>query len=306
MKELDVTWGKGIFDPTGYLFSYAKSFGTLFKNSPYFKYAEDSIATSGFAFRMWVDEKTLCPSAMSMWDFALQRVGAENSGYTCEYISRLWGEDAVEEERRLQALDAIRRTIDNGIPAVSWDVGNCEWGLVTGYDDEAKLLRCLIISGAKADLPYDKLGKNELPILSVLTITGKTEKNAEAVYQDTLKTAVSHLRGEEWCENVKGLDAYPALIKFINDQYAPDSWSITYYLGTYAGLKYYAWKYFEKQRNTDLSNLYKNIYGGWKTAFALQQSNSEKNPAIGEKIIDSLNTAYENEKAALNLMMSLI
>ncbi len=67
MKKLDITW-EGIEDPTGYLFSFAKSLAAVVKNSPYTDLFEDIIATSGFAFRMWVDRE-LCPSATSIWEF---------------------------------------------------------------------------------------------------------------------------------------------------------------------------------------------------------------------------------------------
>jgi hypothetical protein len=51
-------------------------------------------------------------------------------------------------------------------------------------------------------MPYALLGKRELPLLSVLTITGKTNKPQEDIIRDTMKLAVSHLRGEEWCEPI--------------------------------------------------------------------------------------------------------
>lgn len=44
MKKLDITW-EGIEDPTGYLFSFAKSLAAVVKNSPYTDLFEDIIAT---------------------------------------------------------------------------------------------------------------------------------------------------------------------------------------------------------------------------------------------------------------------
>ena len=41
----------------------------MVRNSPYETYAEDIIAASGFAFRMWVDAGQLCPCATSIWEF---------------------------------------------------------------------------------------------------------------------------------------------------------------------------------------------------------------------------------------------
>ena len=51
MKELNITW-EGVHDDTGFLFSFAKSLSCAVKKSPWPEYADDIIATSGFAFRM--------------------------------------------------------------------------------------------------------------------------------------------------------------------------------------------------------------------------------------------------------------
>lgn len=64
MKKLNIFWEE-IHDSTGYLFSFAKSLACAVKNSPWQEYAEDIVATSGFAFRMWVSAD-LCPSATSI------------------------------------------------------------------------------------------------------------------------------------------------------------------------------------------------------------------------------------------------
>ena len=117
MKKLDITW-EGIEDPTGYLFSFAKSLAAVVKNSPYTDLFEDIIATSGFAFRMWVDRE-LCPSATSIWEFSGQKRWVENGGLCCGYVERMWGEDAVEEERRTQAVSMIKESID-GFLGYQW------------------------------------------------------------------------------------------------------------------------------------------------------------------------------------------
>lgn len=84
MKKLDITW-EGIEDPTGYLFSFAKSLAAVVKNSPYTDLFEDIIATSGFAFRMWVDRE-LCPSATSIWEFPDRNAGWK----TAVFAAAMW------------------------------------------------------------------------------------------------------------------------------------------------------------------------------------------------------------------------
>jgi len=311
MKKLNINWD-GVNDSTGYLFSFAKSLSCAVKNSPWAEYAEDIIATSGFAFRMWVSAD-LCASATSIWQFDMQKPWVENGGLSCDYVGRYWGQDDIEEERRLQAIANIKKSIDNGIPAVSWDIGVPEWGLITGYDDETQMFNVLAINdfgnsdNGGAQMPYDQLGKREIPILSVLTVTGKTEKSAESILRDTKKLAVSHLKGEEWCDNAKGLEAYPALIRHFEEDFNPEaSWNLEYFLGTYAPLKYYAWKYFDKMKEMELAAIYKAVYEAWQDAFNIKTTQDITLDETRAKIASLLKSAHANEIKAVEIMSNSI
>jgi hypothetical protein len=302
MKKLDITWD-GIHDTTGYLFSFAKSLSAAVKNSPYAELSEDIIATSGFAFRMWVHAE-LCPSAMSIWAFNKQKPWLESGGLICGYIERMWGQDDIEEARRLEAVELIKKSIDNGIAAISWDIGVPEWGLITGYDDETQMLGTLSVTGAAGEMTYNLLGKRELPILNVLTVTGKSDKKQEDIVKDTLGLAASHLNGEEWCDNAKGLAVYPVMISFFeidNPEYRL-CWNMEYYLGTYAALKWYAWKFFEKYNLNELCKLYQKVHDCWQEAFDIKKSSDLSVDGNAKKIAELLNIAYECEKQAVLLM----
>lgn len=307
MKKLNVDWS-GIEDRTGFLFSFAKSLAAAVKNSPYSDLFEDIIATSGFAFRMWVDANGLCPSATSIWDFESQKKWVENGGIICDYAGRYWEQDDIEKERREKAIGIIKASIDKGIPAVSWDIGVPEWGLVIGYDDENMTFEALSIQGEYLKMSYDILGKREIPILSVLTVVGKSDKSKDDIYYDTLKIAVSHLKGEEWCDNNKsGLEAYPALIVFFDEKFSPDlSWNMEYYLGTYGGLKLYAYKYFEKVGSEELASLYKKVYDNWLKAFNLKTNEDINDRNIREQIIGLLKESYDCEVKAVEMMEQIL
>lgn len=308
MKKLNIAW-EGIHDSTGYLFSFAKSLACAVKNSPWPEYAEDIIATSGFAFRMWVSAD-LCPSATSIWDFELQKPCVENGGFICDYVGRYWEQDNIEEEKRLEAIAKIKKSIDNGVPAVSWDIGVPEWGLITGYDDDARMFSILAINEDPASpayvvsqMPYDQLGKREIPILSVLTVTGRSDKSQESILHDTKKLAVTHLTGGEWCDNAAGLDAYPALISHFEENFNPDlSWNMEYFLGTFGALKYYAWKYFEKMRQEELAAIYKDVYQAWLESFITKTSRDINLLEVRERISTLLKSAHENEVRAAEMM----
>ena len=300
-KKLHITWD-GIEDSTGYLFSFAKSLSAVLKHSPYAELAQDIIASSGFAFRMWVD-RGLCPSATSIWAFAEQKRWVENGGLVCDYVERMWGEDAVEEERRKLALELIRDSIERGVGAVAWDVSGCEWGVITGFDDAQELLYTLRIDGSEGTVAYDRLGKLELPILSVLVVRDRAEKAQQEITDGMMKIAGAHLRGEEWCDNAKGLEAYDALITCIREKLsAGSSWNLEYYLGTYAALKQYALKYFEKYGCSALAAKYRIIFDEWTAAFRLKREKDVLQKEVREEIIAHLRRAFEAEHEAADLM----
>ncbi|MGN6715091.1 hypothetical protein [Anaerocolumna jejuensis] len=304
-KNLDISF-EGIHDHTGYLFSFAKTLAAAVNSSPYKELTEDIVATSGFAFRMWV-AADLCPSATSIWSFDQQKPWVENGGLLCGYVGRYWGQDEIEEEKQQEAITLIKDSIDRGIPAVCWDIGMPEWGLITGYNEEEQIFYTLTTTCKKETMPYNLLGKREIPILSVLTITGKTEKEQEKTAMDTIKLALSHLEGEEWCENVKGIEAYPELIAHFNEKFnAEASWNLEYYLGNYGGLKYYAWRYFEKHGFPELADCYKAVYKAWEEAYRIKASEDITKPEVREGINKELLTAYKAEQQGMDLMRSYI
>lgn len=302
MKKLNVSF-QGTTDKSGYLFSLTKCLSAALRCSELHDMADDIIATSGFAFRMWVDAAQLCPSETSIWQFKKQKQWVENGGLVCEYVERLWGQDALEEERRLAAIDIIRRSIDRGIAAVAWDVSGCEWGAVIGYDDDNQTLATLKINGKEATLPYSKLGQLDLPILSVLAVVEKAEKPREQLVSDTKRLAVTHLRGKEWCDNAKGLDAYDALTDFVANKLSDNTaWNLEYTLGTYTALKWYAWKFFAKYGETALAEHYRTVYESWKAAFDLKRGQDVTAAETRSAIVAHLTAAQKAETLACEIM----
>lgn len=305
MKKLNVTW-EDTPDSTGYLLSFAKSLSTAVKNSPWAEYSEDIVATSGFAFRMWVDPE-LCPSSTSTWSVDMQKPWVENGGLVCEYVGRYWGQRSIAKQKLLEAIGIIKKSIDNGVPAVAWDIGIPAWGLITGYDDEAQKFFTLGVTKGEGEMPYSVLGKREVPFLSVLTVTGVSGKTKADILRDTMRLAAAHLRGEELSENTQGLNAYPTLMKHFESEFFKDSEAENreYLLGTFGSLKYYAWKYFEKNGQTQLAVLYKTIYTAWVEAFKINKfgvSLDENYPSAAAAILVRLKSALENETRALEIM----
>jgi len=166
---------------------------------------------SGFAFRIFVNE-TMCPSAMSIFDWMgiLPEV-VEQAEHDCYYASRLWDEEKIEAERRQQAHELIMTAIGNGIPAVVWDIADAEWGLISGYDDDRGQYNTMTWTGTPANLPYTRLGKNGIDILSVTVPGGPNGRGRDEIIYNALTTAVNHAEQKEWTDRPKyqnGLAAY--------------------------------------------------------------------------------------------------
>ncbi len=300
MKKLDLSFD-GINDKTGYLHTLNKCLSAAIAHSPWQEWKDDIIAVSGFAFRLWVN-KDLCPSAMSIWQFDQQKAWVENSGLKCAYTERLWHEGEWEEQRRKAALEQIKASIDSGLAAVAWDLGDAEWGLIIGYDESNRILYTKKTRGEEGSLPYEKLGQLEIPILSVLTLTGYEKRPMEEIVKETFRLAAEHLRGNEWCENASGLAAFPVLLEFIKNTEGPLPWQLEYTLGNIAGLRYFAWRFMEKHASAPLAELYRLSYEAWMKAFTLKRTKDCSEQIVKNEITACLEAACSYEQQVLPLL----
>ncbi|MBO5279216.1 MAG: hypothetical protein J6B06_06980 [Lachnospiraceae bacterium] len=114
----------------------------------------------------------------------------------------------------------------------------------------------------------------DLPILSVLAVRGKSDKTVEQLVRDTKQLALSHLCGEEWCNNTQGLAAY-------------------------AALKWYAWKFFEKYGEQESAEIYKSVHEAWQSAFQCKYSCDITNEKVRGQIIELLKSAQDAENKAV-------
>jgi hypothetical protein len=168
------------------------------------------MGSSAFAFRIFINE-VMCPSAMSVfnWSSVLPEA-VRQAGYDCIYVSRMWDETEEEEEKRKQAHTAIVEGIDRGVPAVVWDIADCEWGLVIGYHQENRAYKTLTCRGKPAFLPFNKLGKNGIDILSVAIPGEPSRRSREEVVLNSLKAAVAHAEQKEWTDRPEYQNGLPA------------------------------------------------------------------------------------------------
>jgi hypothetical protein len=169
------------------------------------------LGSSGFAFRSFVNE-VFCPSAMSIFKWAdVLPEAMEQAGYECRYISRMWDDGQVEEQRREEAHAAIVEGVGRGVPAIVWDVADVEWGLIVGYDDDGESYDVLSYVGKPSSLPYARLGKNGIDVLSVAIPVDPNRRSREEVVLNSLRVAIAHADGEEWTERPKYQNGFAGL-----------------------------------------------------------------------------------------------
>ena len=169
------------------------------------------MGAGGFAFRINVNE-TLCPSAMSVFDWRrILPAAVENTGRSCLYIDRLWEDGDKEAERREEARLAIVKQLDQGRPAIVWDVQDAEWGLVVGIDARHGVYQALGHNGETVELPVERLGRNGIDVLSVAIPTEPNERTREEAVTQALRAALAHAEQKEWMDRPAyqdGLKAY--------------------------------------------------------------------------------------------------
>ncbi|MGG1250749.1 RNA polymerase sigma factor [Brevibacillus agri] len=124
---------------------------------------------------------------------------------------------AAREKRQLpallpQALELIHHAVDKGNPVLAWDLFMPEFGLIYGYEDEAKLLHAGDNCGNDGTVPYEHLGRGLVAELFVLAIEETLPIDQRTMLANALDSALAHYRGQEGqnANFIYGLAAYPA------------------------------------------------------------------------------------------------
>ncbi|WP_018758012.1 RNA polymerase sigma factor [Paenibacillus terrigena] len=112
-----------------------------------------------------------------------------------------------------EALELIHRSLDRGLPVMTWDTFIPEFGMIYGYDDEQRLLT-VHECGKDDAVPYEHLGRGILEDLFVLAIESQYEIDERSALRGALEMILDHYQGrEEQCMNaIQGLSAYSVWI----------------------------------------------------------------------------------------------
>lgn len=274
------------------------------------------MGASGWAFRVVV-HKAMCPSAMSIFNWkGILPETVEQAGYRCTYVSRLWHEDAVREQRKKEAHEAIVAAIDRKVPPIVWDIGVPEWGLITGYDNDNREYQALACTGKTVRLPYDELGEREIKILSVSIPGGPNDRPKKETVRRSLEIALRHAEQREWMNRPDYQDGIPAF-----DQWASAvepggretaNWQFSkYYAGHYYGARCYARDYLSREAGGD-DRLLKasETYGGVADLLKPVWEAFAKDPKPADAVLKAsahnIREAGATEKQAVSLLKSFL
>jgi RNA polymerase sigma factor (sigma-70 family) len=164
------------------------------------------------AFRLTVEEERIDASgpAMYFWEKKFQE-GLLNLGFESSHA----GDGGAPPTPYLlnESIAHARRSIGRGVPAIAWDVGAPEFGIVYGYDDEKQLLYAEDAKG-KYEIPYERFGRGESGGVFVLTVTEPKPIGERQAAANALEMAVRHAYGElTFVGYVCGLPAYDCWIE---------------------------------------------------------------------------------------------
>lgn len=145
------------------------------------------------AFRIMIDPEEVNIAGYSSyeWPYHHQEQFA-NLGVQTRYAGGPTDIPPTPEELQ-RALELIHWSLDRGIPVLAWDLFLPEFGIIYGYNDETRTLRCRDVM-KDGELPYEKLGRGQVSELYVMAITEISPVYKKTMLRGALRMAVQHAR----------------------------------------------------------------------------------------------------------------
>jgi hypothetical protein len=177
----------------------------------------DIMGYTALAFKINIHAENVCisgPTTSFDWGSTFAR-GMNNLGFTCKYEGTITDTPVAPTLLDVEAgLTLAQRSIDRGIPVMSWDLFEPDFGVIYGYDDDAQLLSCKDIA-KEGTLPYMKLGHGQIGELFVFAIESSFDADKYESLCDALEMAIDHARvpvirkdGQPFRTGIAGYDAW--------------------------------------------------------------------------------------------------
>lgn len=128
------------------------------------------------------------------WSYAAHRT-MERLGWEGACFGRP-GRSSISPEQQVQFLRMIQSSVDNGRPAIVWNLSINEFGLIFGYDDDTQTIWYKTVRKVPETYTYSQLGRNnEEPALFAAVLRKQTV--APASDYAILASIVDHALGKE-------------------------------------------------------------------------------------------------------------
>lgn len=188
------------------------------------------LGLTGQAFRLNIVKDSIHTSSAIRYDWnVILPKAMRNLGFQCRVVSggsaaTVQGAEpsaAHAAEALEEAFKLIQETLDRGGYVLSFDLTLPEFGIIYGYDDNAREFYVGDVNVSfhrnideHERLPYDRLGRTVTGLLFVMAIMGKVPVTKEEALSGAVRLILDHAKGnesaQEGCAN--GLAAYEAWI----------------------------------------------------------------------------------------------
>jgi len=210
----------------------------------------DLMGQTGMAFHFIV-RNDVCPSGPTVYDWhqehfmMMDRIGIHSSQLAVFNNGKLNTFGLIRE----QAIQMVRRSIDRGVPVVTWaPTPILEFGILTGYDDEQKAFSVSTCVDENPDpLLYDNLGISEAPWLYMHVFLEKVDVPEERKMRQALEWGVKEWNSpaEFFPGYARGKMAYQYLANALEKR-AFNPFGLTYNLAVYADAKKHLAQFVER------------------------------------------------------------
>jgi hypothetical protein len=253
-------------------------------------------------------------------------LGLANLGFNSSYVrsSNLTPPTPNELTR---GLKLAQKSIDRGIPAITWDMFVPEFGVIYGYNDEKQELHG---KDPRQDgtLPYEKLGRGQVGELFVMILEDEIPTTPLSMIRAALEIAIDHAHRREHANDKpryqNGLAGYDAWIEAF-EQGQVSEFGNSYNLAVVCDAREHAAKFLHETANRwekegtwgeasvftarEAAGHYKETYEALCTllpVFPFPQGGTPNDPEIAKKAIAVLQTAKKAEARGVDALERLL
>ena len=233
-KKLDTTLFSAWSTYAASMMSVLEGCGMWNKEDTFQKF----MGVTGIAAQLCMD--THC-SALPITDYDwiaehprfLERIGVKT------HIYHALPDDPAYECKQGQAIDAVKKSLDQNRAVVAWGIDTGEFGIIDGYDDEDGIFFTKGIGSPNTDtsmpILYKNLGKTfaNAPVLYVEIPDSIQPIDQKQAYYHSLKLYAQEMtRESDSADRAYGIDGYDLLISGLKKDEC-DSFGLRYCMGVY-------------------------------------------------------------------------